>query len=498
MRFDGIIRHIRHFRGQITHTPRFRGIITVEPEPKTAFAIYSADDNSLVFYKNYDLENITVGGTYKGKTVTGLYTGFETDDYIAQTDLPWNGVVANIVTVSFADVIRPLSMLRWFSLCSALTKIENIKNLDTRNVTNMTALFQGCENLIDIDLSNFNTSKVTGMAYMFRKCATLTSLDLSTFDTRNVTDMSQMFYECKGITSLDLSNFDTSNVTAMNHMFYHCDALTSVDVSSFDTRNVTTTASMFGYTALTILDLSNFDTSNVTAMNHMFSNCTALAILDLSGFDTSKVTNMSYMFYNCSALTTIFASSLWSVAALTTWGHMFNGCARLVGGNGTVLDTNISYKTRACIDTASTPGYLTLKQNHLYNGTEILDIRFAWANKADYPHAILQMVKYNGEYCPMVCFFKVALTYQAVMSTNNNFPTGTKLPSIYTPKGGTVYWCRSYFVNGEWTEPTFVYHAATNESHYLWVSGLFWTNHDIKDTSGNIYMAASDPIPMGE
>ena len=44
-------------------------------DPKTAFAVYSADDNSLNFYKRAGMPS--AGDTFNGKTATAVYTGIE-------------------------------------------------------------------------------------------------------------------------------------------------------------------------------------------------------------------------------------------------------------------------------------------------------------------------------------------------------------------------------------------------------------------------------------
>lgn len=41
---------------------------------------------------------------------------------------------------------------------------------------------------------------------------------------------------------------------------------------------------------------------------------------------------------------------------------VFDGCSKLVGGNGMVYDKNYIDKTYARIDTAENPGYLTKKE----------------------------------------------------------------------------------------------------------------------------------------
>ena len=48
--------------------------------PGVAFAVYSAEDASLTFYKNKD--SVTVGQQYKGKTATEVYTGIEGKDIL--------------------------------------------------------------------------------------------------------------------------------------------------------------------------------------------------------------------------------------------------------------------------------------------------------------------------------------------------------------------------------------------------------------------------------
>ncbi|MBR7090848.1 MAG: BspA family leucine-rich repeat surface protein [Clostridia bacterium] len=119
------------------------------------------------------------------------------------------------------------------------------------------------------------------------------------------------------------------------------------------------------FKGLTVLADINFngivDTSAVTDMEGMFDGCSGLTTLDLSGWDTSSVTTVSFMFAACSRLTTIYVDDKWSTVSVTSGVFMFMGCGELVGGNGTKM--NISYRdhTYARVDTASTPGYLTLK-----------------------------------------------------------------------------------------------------------------------------------------
>ena len=280
---------------------------------KTAFAVYSADDQSLTFYKRPVVP--AKGSQFLGKTASKVFTGFETGTY-SPSSVPWAAYWSNVKTVTVADAgISPTSTAYWFKGASKLRSVD-IAGLDTSQTTCMDGMFNGCKALTTLDVSSFDTHNVTSMVSMFDGCGSLTSLDVSHFDTANVTDMYGVFWNCGSLTSLDLSSFDTHNVTSMVSMFDSCKALTSLDVSHFDTANVTRMSNMFlSCESLTSLDLSSFDTHNVTSMGYMFSDCKALTTLDLSSWNTSNVADMSYMFRLCSKLSV--DCSNWNVSKVT-------------------------------------------------------------------------------------------------------------------------------------------------------------------------------------
>ena len=117
---------------------------------------------------------------------------------------------------------------------------------------------------------------------------------------------------------------------------------------------------MFAYSAASSLDLSSFNTSNIRDMSRMFESSKATT-LNLSSFNTNKVTDMSRMFQAATNLKTIYASDKFVTTNVTKSSAMFRYCESLVGGNGTVYNSSNTGKTYARIDTASTPGYFTLK-----------------------------------------------------------------------------------------------------------------------------------------
>lgn len=124
-------------------------------------------------------------------------------------------------------------------------------------------------------------------------------IDFNGIDTSSLTDMSYMFNNCQDVESIILKNINTSNVTDMSYMFYYVsaysDKLKTLDISSFNTSKVTNMSSMFYNFRFNTLDLSNFNTSNVTNMDEMFRDA-SIANLDISNFNFTKASTNSMFF----------------------------------------------------------------------------------------------------------------------------------------------------------------------------------------------------------
>ena len=168
------------------------------------------------------------------------------------------GITKVVFDTSFANA-RPTSCYKWFWWCGNLNQVEGIKNLNTKEVTDMADMFCECRDLSSLDVSGFNTGKVTDMSGMFYDCISLKLRDVAKFNTANVKSMSNMFYNCQNLASLNVTNFNTANVTNMQGMFYSCPALTTIYASD------------------------KFVTGQVTDGSNMFSNC-----INLKGFIDCK------------------------------------------------------------------------------------------------------------------------------------------------------------------------------------------------------------------
>lgn len=249
------------------------------------------ENETLTFYYHY-------GNRTLGENEYALNKGYERPGWYGVH----NNVKKAIFDPSFADAL-PTSCYEWFFWQKNNVAIEGLEYLNTSEVTNMSDMFRGCENLKSIDVSHFNTSNVTDMSNMFVECKNIKVVDVSKFNTSKVNNMYSMFDDCRSLKSLDVSKFNTSNVTRMNYMFNYCKSLETIDVSNFDTRNVTYMNSMFSScSSLQSLNLANFNTENVIDMSDMFFDCYALKSLDLTNFNTSKVKKMYEMFGSCKGI----------------------------------------------------------------------------------------------------------------------------------------------------------------------------------------------------
>ena len=197
-----------------------------------SYAIYIAGDQSLRFIRTSD--TVTPGSTYKGMTITDVFTGFDTATYSRKEQVPWwdgswynNRVIKKAIV---EDVIQPVNIAYWFYYFKEIEYFD-IRKLDTSKVTDMSYAFymfalKSPEHMALLGIDTLNTSNVTNMKETFfeaGRSATKFVVDLSKWDVSKVTNMYRMFYNAGNESTTfglgDLSGWNTSNVTTMYEMF---------------------------------------------------------------------------------------------------------------------------------------------------------------------------------------------------------------------------------------------------------------------------------------
>jgi len=187
--------------------------------------------------------------------------------------------------------------------CDLDEDINNVTIKFDKKIESCYLMFNGLQNMIEIDLSNFDASKVNNMYWMFSHSKNLEKVNFGNINTSSVENMHGLFYFCEKLISIDLSNFDTSIVNDMGWMFAYCINLEKINFGNINTSSVKKMDALFYHCEILIsIDLSNFDTCNVNDMGWMFGDCKNLKYLDLSNFNTSNVNNIETMFYDCQSL----------------------------------------------------------------------------------------------------------------------------------------------------------------------------------------------------
>ena len=319
-----------------------------------------------VMYTVYDTETKTLTFKYGDKpesTATEKVYDVRTDAFTPD----WiNNHASDITTVVFDDSfkdVQPTFCNRWFYNCINLTSIDNIENLNTANVTDMSGMFYRCKKLKSLDLSSFNTANVTDMGYMFYYCIELTSLNLSNFDTANVKYMSNMFEGCEKLTSLNLSSFNTANVTVMNGMFYLCSGLTTIYVSDdfITTINTLGDEYMFKY-CTNLVGATKYNSVqtdiNMAKYTTGYFSYGIKTVEDWNNF-ADKANNSSYRL--CAGLMKDITNANVLKTIGNDFGGTFDGCGHTISG------LNFNSEFSALFE--ETSGFGTIKNLGILNAT---------------------------------------------------------------------------------------------------------------------------------
>ena len=316
---------------------------TIKPEPKpdpngVAFAVYSADDNSLDFYKRD--RKPEVGDTFNGKTVTAIDDVDETKGASSDLSPFTNGRAANTVDI-VDNGIKPIDTYGWFSGFSKMESAYMLK-LNISSDTDLTGMFSLCSSLEALDLSSWDTSNVTRLSHqysgngMFHNCPKLKSVDVSGWDTSNVTCLEYLFESDSSLTTIDgLNNWELSKASDASCLFRGCSSLASLDLSGWKLgskyKYETGKSDMFeNCPRLTYLNLSGW---TMTVHNYGNGNGTELSLpSSLRYLDAANLVlpeNSSCLFQGLNHLIAISGTSSWYTSNVTDMSGMFEGCQSL-------------------------------------------------------------------------------------------------------------------------------------------------------------------------
>lgn len=153
--------------------------------------------------------------------------------------------------------------------------------IDTSETTSLQKAFVNCTSLQTLDVSNWNVSKVTDFTQIFEETK-IRQIDISNWNLSSAYSITAMFWGCTNLTNVDVSKLNTSSIVRFRGVFGGNQKMNfnNIDVSNWNTRNGKEFGVLFkNCHLLTSLDLSNWDLSNATDVSDMFNGCSSLTSL---------------------------------------------------------------------------------------------------------------------------------------------------------------------------------------------------------------------------
>jgi hypothetical protein len=151
----------------------------------------------------------------------------------------------------------------------------------------------------------FVFKKSPQLSHLFQGCRQLMSVDLSRLDISKVRSISEMFYEATKIQEVIFPKGQNNMYMSTQYMFSYCMNLKRVDMSQCIFKHITNTNSMFSDCE----QLESFDISGLAKNNKscdyfedMFAYCKKIKEIDLIGFDMRGAKSAKRMFQLCENL----------------------------------------------------------------------------------------------------------------------------------------------------------------------------------------------------
>lgn len=126
-----------------------------------------------------------------------------------------------------------------FYNCHSLRCVHGLNKLCVNEAWNLSHMFYGCRALAKLDLGAFYTRNLEDMSHMFAGCCNLIEIrGLDMFITEGVKNMEAVFADCKKLRKLTLRNFNFGDAKNISRMFFYCETLEELALGDFSLENV--------------------------------------------------------------------------------------------------------------------------------------------------------------------------------------------------------------------------------------------------------------------
>lgn len=365
-------------------------ILSIEPIQKTYYGLLLKDGTLELCYRAEPVSRLgEVDQAFEVNAAGYTYSGRP----------PWNdrrGEVKRCVMDPSLRLAPITSAAHLLAGCNLMKTVEGLENLQHAGVFDY--LFYDCRSVVSIYASRFDGTKVASQDGVFSGCdrligghgkaksAITKDTDLSLGEAGLLTDPENdrrrwfwsTLYEDGELVLSATEALDADRVYVVHEPA--CANIVGASLKSFPwgskatlVKRATVLPDMsaidavspgnwfMGCTALTAVSgMGNL--AGARSLTYTFGGCTLLTEVDLRGFDPSHLEEVIGTFYECRALSRILASPNWELPAGIKGYYTFMNCTSLVGGNGTKFSASNADYRYFRLDTADSPGYLTLSE----------------------------------------------------------------------------------------------------------------------------------------
>ncbi len=186
-------------------------------------------------------------------------------------------------------------------------------------------------NVKSVDLTNFRTDDATTLAFLFNGSKSLeTIIGIEKLNTEHVQDLTAAFQYCEALTNLDLSSWKTDNVTSVSNMFFKTTQLQTVTgIDTWNMPTLTDASTLFAYSGITKADLSSWNPTELQDFTNAFYSCSKLSEVKIEGWVVPHLESIAYAFYGCTSVQNLDLSTWKNTFLLTNFNATFYGCSSL-------------------------------------------------------------------------------------------------------------------------------------------------------------------------
>lgn len=236
------------------------------------------------------------------------------------------------IDVSGWNTSNVTTMMEMFSGLNDLQEIIGLDTWDVSKVENFHSVFAFCSNLKELNLTGWDISSGGTFRDMFNNCYALEKIiGIENFKFGpNVSMISYMFSGCENLKTIDLSKWDVKNVKWFSGLFFRS-GIEHIDLRDWETTKLYSAVAMFQEceNLKSCLGLETWDLSECVDLNHMFCKCYKLETIgNCKELNLTRVLSTENMFENCENL--VLDASKWIYYKRCKRTNMFRYTSRKI------------------------------------------------------------------------------------------------------------------------------------------------------------------------